>query len=231
MTEAADLRLQISESAGDVAGFLLRPPDAWLLYVLAHGAGAGMRHPFLEAISASLAARGVATFRFQFPYMEAGRRRPDPPRLLEEAVRAAVSKAEDIVPELPVIAGGKSLGGRMTSSAAATGPLPRVKGLAFLGFPLHPPGDPGTRRAEHLQQVHLPMLFLQGTRDSFARADLIAEVCRNLQPRATLHSIEGADHSFGVLKRTGRSAAQVLDELAATIVSWARPVVGDPVHS
>jgi predicted alpha/beta-hydrolase family hydrolase len=229
MTEAADLRLGISDRIGEVSAFLLRPPDAWLLYVLAHGAGAGMRHQFLERVSASLAGAGVATFRFQFPYLEAGRRRPDVPAVLEETVRAAVTKAGDIVPELPVIAGGKSLGGRMTSSAAATRPLPRVKGLAFLGFPLHPPGDPGTHRAEHLQQVDVPMLFLQGTRDAFARLDLITGVCRELGSRATLHQVEGADHSFGALKRSGRSPAQVMDELTSAIVQWGRTLVNDSV--
>ena len=226
MTEATDLRFHINDAVGEVAAFLLRPPDAWLLYVLAHGAGAGMRHQFLEQISASLAGLGVATFRYQFPYMELGRGRPDAPALLEATVRAAVSRAGEIVPELPVIAGGKSLGGRMSSSAAAAQPLERVRGLAFLGFPLHPPGQPGTRRAEHLQHVTTPMLFLQGTRDAFARLDLITEVCRGLTPRATLRIIEGADHSFGVLKRAGRTADQVHDELAGAIVMWARALVG-----
>ena len=226
MTEATDLRLHISDAVGEVAAFLLRPPDAWLLYVLAHGAGAGMRHQFLEQISASLAGVGVATFRYQFPYMELGRGRPDAPALLEATVRAAVSRASEIVPELPVIAGGKSLGGRMSSSAAAAQPLERVRGLVFLGFPLHPPGQPGTRRAEHLQHVTTPMLFLQGTRDAFARLDLITEVCRGLTPRATLRIIEGADHSFGVLKRAGRTAGQVHGELAGAIAEWARALVG-----
>lgn len=231
MTEATDLILSISDTIGDVSAFLLRPPDAWLLYVMAHGAGAGMRHPFLERISASLAARGVATFRYQFPYMEAGRNRPDPPHVLETTVRAAVTKSGEIVPELPVIAGGKSLGGRMTSSAAAAGSLDRVKGLAFLGFPLHPPGQPGTRRADHLERVDVPMLFLQGTRDGFARLDLITEVCSKLEPRATLHMIEAADHSFGVLKRSGRAADQVIDELAGSIAQWGRRLVGDAVRA
>jgi predicted alpha/beta-hydrolase family hydrolase len=229
MTEATDLRLEISDPIGEVSAFLLRPPDAWLLYVLAHGAGAGMRHPFLETISAALAARGVATFRYQFPYMEAGRGRPDVPAVLEATVRAAISKASEIVPELPVIAGGKSLGGRMSSGAAAAEPLERVKGLAFLGFPLHPPGQPGTRRANHLERVDIPMLFLQGTRDAFARLDLITGVCRSLGPRATLHVVDGADHSFGVLKRTGRTPDQVLDQLTATIADWARALVRDAV--
>ncbi|HET6779316.1 MAG TPA: alpha/beta family hydrolase [Gemmatimonadales bacterium] len=230
MTEATDLRLPISDSIGEVAAFLLRPPDAWLLYVLAHGAGAGMRHQFLEQISASLAARGVATFRYQFPYMESGRGRPDAPSLLEATVRAAVTRAGEIVPELPVIAGGKSLGGRMTSSAAAAEPLDRVRGLAFLGFPLHPPGQPGTLRAEHLHQVNAPMLFLQGTRDAFARLDLITEVCRGLERRATLRVIEGADHSFGVLKRSGRTPGQVHEELAGAIADWARALAGAGVR-
>lgn len=230
MTEATDLRLPISDSIGDVAAFLLRPPDAWLLYVLAHGAGAGMRHQFLEQISASLAALGVATFRYQFPYIEAGRRRPDAPSVLEATVRAAVTRAGEIVPELPVIAGGKSLGGRMTSSAAAAKPLERVRGLAFLGFPLHPPGQPGTRRAEHLHHVTEPMLFLQGTRDAFAQLDLITEVCRGLGPRATLRVIEGADHSFGMSKRSGHSSGQVHDELVWAIAEWARALVRAGVH-
>jgi uncharacterized protein len=231
MTEAADLRIQVSETIGEVSAFLLRPPDAWLLYVLAHGAGAGMRHRFLENMSASLAGRGIATLRFQFPYLEAGRRRPDAPAILEETVRSAVTRAGDIVPELPVVAGGKSLGGRMTSNAAAIRPLPHVRGLAFFGFPLHPPGEPGTRRADHLDKVAFPMLFLQGTRDAFARLDLITGVCQRLGPRATLHQVEGADHSFAVGKRTGRSPTEVVAELTDAIVQWARTLVHDPVSA
>jgi uncharacterized protein len=231
MTEATDLRLHISDAIGDVSAFLLRPPDAWLLYVLAHGAGAGMRHHFLEEISASLAAQGVATFRYQFPYTEAGRARPDTPSVLEATVRAAVSKAGEIVPELPVVAGGKSLGGRMTSAAAAAAPLERARGLVFLGFPLHPPGQPGTRRADHLQRVDVPMLFLQGTRDGFARLDLITDVCSQLQQRATMHLVEGADHSFGILRKSGRTADQVLSELVEAITRWARTLIGDPVRT
>jgi predicted alpha/beta-hydrolase family hydrolase len=186
-----------------------------------------MRHSFLESISASLAARGIATFRYQFPYMEAGRGRPDVPAVLEATVRAAVAKAGEIVPELPVIAGGKSLGGRMTSAAASVAPLQRAKGLVFLGFPLHPPGQPSTRRAEHLQAVEIPMLFHQGTRDAFARLDLISTIAGQLKPRATLHVVEGADHSFGVLKKSGRLQDQVYDELVSVIVDWARPLVGN----
>jgi hypothetical protein len=216
-----DLKVDLGPGLGSVSALLQRPADAWLLYVLAHGAGAGMRHAFLESISAALATRGVATLRYQFPYMEAGGRRPDSPAVAEGTVRAAVAQAAAAAPELPLIAGGKSFGGRMTSGAAA-GSLPRVRGLAFLGFPLHPPGRPGTRRADHLVRVELPMLFLQGTRDQFAQADLISGVCQRLGDRATLHHIEGADHSFGVPKSSGRTPAAVLDELVGTLVGWAR---------
>jgi predicted alpha/beta-hydrolase family hydrolase len=219
-----DLRIDLGPQ-GTVSAVLERPPDAWLLYVLAHGAGAGMRHRFLESLAAVLASRGVATFRYQFPYMEKGRGRPDPPAALEGAVQAAVRHAAAAAPELPLIAGGKSLGGRMTSRAAAASPLPGVRGLAFLGFPLHAPGQRGTDRAEHLDLVDLPMLFLQGTRDAFAELDLLEPVCRDLEPRATLHVVEGGDHSFGVLKRSGRTPDEVLDELAGTLVQWAAPIV------
>jgi predicted alpha/beta-hydrolase family hydrolase len=230
MTEATDLRLDVSNDLGQVSATLQRPPEAWLLYVLAHGAGAGMRHRFLESIAGALAERKVATLRYQFPYMEAGRKGPDVPSVLETTVRAAVMRAGDLAPDLPVIAGGKSLGGRMTSSAAATAPLPGVRGLAFLGFPLHPPGQPGTRRADHLRGLGLPLLFLQGTRDNFARSDLITEVCKGLAPDATLHVVEGADHSFGVPKRSGRTPAEVLEELADTIAQWARARLAAPVR-
>jgi uncharacterized protein len=231
MDQGTDLQLDIGGTIGNVSAFLLRPPDAWALYVLAHGAGAGMRHPFLERIAAALASRGIATLRYQFPYLEAGRSRPDAPAVLETTVRAAVSKAGELVPELPVIAGGKSLGGRMTSGAAAVEPLERVAGLAFLGFPLHPPGQPGTGRAEHLRRVELPMLFLQGTRDTFARIDLIRAVCAEIGPRATLQIIPDADHSFAVPKRTGRTAGQVLDQLSETIAGWARALVRNPIRA
>jgi predicted alpha/beta-hydrolase family hydrolase len=201
---------------------LVRPPNAWLLYVLAHGAGAGMRHRFLETIAEALAERGIATFRYQFPYMDAGGGRPDPPGVLESSVRAAVSRAIEAEPGLPLIAGGKSLGGRMTSGAAAASPLPGVRGLVFLGFPLHPPGQPGIKRADHLDRVDVPLLFLQGTRDTFAQPDLLLPVIERLGTRATLHFVEGGDHSFSILKRSGRSAEQVMNELVDTIVEWAR---------
>jgi uncharacterized protein len=226
-----ELRLDVSDDLGPVSALLQRPADAWLLYVLAHGAGAGMRHPFLESVSAALAARGVATLRYQFPYLEAGRRRPDPPQVLEATVRAAVTKAGSLVPKLPMIAGGKSLGGRMTSGAAASKPLDGVIGLVFLGFPLHAPGQPGTRRAEHLQRVDVPMLFLQGTRDEFARLDLITEVCRDLGPRTSLQLLDGANHSFAVPKRSGRTQAQVTDELADATTRWSRSLAGEMVRA
>ena len=224
IANAQDIKLDLGPELGLVSGLLERPADAWLLYVLAHGAGAGMRHSFLGSISASLATRGVATMRYQFPYMEAGSRRPDSPAVAEATVRAAVSWAREAAPDLPLIAGGKSFGGRMTSGAAASS-LPGVRGLAFLGFPLHPPGRPGTRRADHLVRVDLPMLFLQGTRDQFAQTDLITGGCQRLESRATLHRVEGADHSFGVPKSAGRTPAAVLDELADALVQWARSQV------
>jgi hypothetical protein len=229
VTSSSDLHIDLDDGSR-VSALLEHPPSAWLLYVLAHGAGAGMRHRFLESMVAALASRGVATLRYQFPYMEAGRKRPDPPAVAEATVQAAVDQVAATMPELPIVAGGKSFGGRMTSSAAARGLLRRVRGLAFLGFPLHPPGQPGTGRADHLDRVDVPMLFLQGTRDQFARLDLITDVCQSLEPRATLHTVEEADHSFGVLKRSGRTTAQVLDELADALTGWARLIVGRDVH-
>jgi uncharacterized protein len=211
---------------GRVSALLERPPAARLLYVLAHGAGAGMRHPFLTFVVRALADRGIATFRYQFPYMEARARRPDPPGVLEAAVRAAVAAAATAAPGLPLVAGGKSFGGRMTSNAQAKQPLAGVRGLVFLGFPLHPPKRPGDARAEHLSAVTVPMLFLQGTRDDLADLRLLEPVCRRLGERATLHVVEGADHSFKVLKRSGRSDPLVLQELADTLAAWSSHVVG-----
>jgi predicted alpha/beta-hydrolase family hydrolase len=214
--------IEVGTTIGRVSGILLRPPDAWANYVLAHGAGAGMRHRFMESIAQALAGRGIATLRYQFPYAEAGTRRPDPPGVLEAAVRAAVAKARESTPDLPLMAGGKSLGGRMTSNAMARRPLEGVVGLVFLGFPLHPPKQPAVTRAEHLDRVESPMLFLQGTRDSLADLDLVTSVCGRLGSKATLHVVEGADHSFSVLKRSGRSDAEVMEELALTIAQWCR---------
>ncbi len=189
-------------------------------YVLAHGAGAGMRHPFMEAIALALFDRGVATLRYEFAYMEEHRNRPDPPAVAAAKVREAVQRARAEWPGLPLLAGGKSFGGRMTSTAQAEEPLEGIRGLAFLGFPLHPPGKPGTSRAEHLFQVRVPMLFLQGTRDEFAQLELITSVSEKLGPRATLHLIDDADHSFKVPKRSGRPAEQVWHELADRIAEF-----------
>lgn len=202
-------------------GLLVRPHDTRLLYVLAHGAGAGMRHHFLAQAADVFAGHGIATYRYEFPYMQAGKNRPDSPGVAEAAVRKAVAAAAHVAPGFPLIAGGKSFGGRMTSQAQAHQPLPGVRGLVFLGFPLHPPGRPGTARAEHLTSVGVPMLFLQGTRDEFAQLDLLQEVVGKLGDRATLHLIEEGDHSFKVPKRTGKSEGDVMKELAETIQGWA----------
>jgi len=219
MIASADVRV------GDVSALLLRPDGARLLYVLAHGAGAGMRHPFLEAIAQRLAERSIATLRYQFPYMEQRARRPDPPAVAAATVRAAVAEAARVAPGLPLVAGGKSFGGRMTSTAQAEAPLAGVRGLVFLGFPLHPPGRPGDSRAEHLAQVQIPMLFLQGTRDDFADLKLLRPVVSQLGERATLHLLQGGDHSFKVLKSAGRTADEVMTELVATIDRWATNLV------
>ena len=214
------LRFQATKSSGEVSAELLAPEDARRLLILGHGAGAGMKHAFMEAIARELAGCAIATFRYQFPYMEHGNRRPDPTPVLLATVRSAVAAAAAAAPSLPLLAGGKSMGGRMTSMAAAEGPLPGVQGLVFLGFPLHPAGEPSTRRSEHLLEVAHPMLFLQGTRDTLADLDLLRPVLDRLGDRATLHVVEGADHSFHILKRSGRTAEQVLSELGKTVVEW-----------
>lgn len=220
MAEVKKLKLAVENSAVAVSAVSLQPNRARLILALAHGAGAGMLHSFMESMAQALAGREVATLRYNFPYIEEGRRRPDPPHLLEATVRSAVGVAYGAAGGLPLLAGGKSLGGRMTSSAAAQGSLSGTRGLVFLGFPLHPPGKEGKRRAEHLRHVDVPMLFLQGTRDRLARLDLIEEVCDELGPRATLRVIDGADHSFAVPKRSGRSADEVHAELAVAIRDW-----------
>jgi predicted alpha/beta-hydrolase family hydrolase len=209
------------EGAGEVSAILVRPKKARWLLVLGHGAGAGMTHPFLGALAEELAAAGIGTFRYQFPYMQEHRRIPDSPAVLTATVAAAVRAAEEAAPGLALLAGGKSMGGRMTSQAAAERGLDGVRGLVFFGFPLHPPNRPGTKRAEHLSEVKLPMLFLQGTRDAFADLALLRPIATKLGPQTTLHLLETADHSFHVLKSSGRTDADVLRELAQTTAAWA----------
>lgn len=203
---------------------LQRPADADALLVLAHGAGAGMHHPFMEALSGGLAAARFAVFRYQFPYMEQRSRRPDARPVLLATVRAAVAAAAASAPDLPVIAGGRSMGGRMTSLAASEEAIAGLRGIVFFGFPLHPAGRPSAARAEHLDAVGVPMLFLQGTRDRLAGLELLRPVCARLGSRARLHVVEGADHSFHVLKRSGRTGEDVLAELVATTRAWATPL-------
>jgi predicted alpha/beta-hydrolase family hydrolase len=204
---------------------LVRPPEAWALYVLAHGAGAGMRHPFLEQLSRALAACGIATLRYEFPYMEAGGGRIDPKPVLEASVRAAVLAGQEH--GLPLFAGGKSMGGRMTSQAQAHEPLPSVRGIAFVGFPLHPARKPSVARAAHLREVQVPMLFLQGTRDELADLTLLRPIIAAL-PGAQIHVIEDADHSFHVRKKSGRTDAEVIVELAQTFAQWATAALERP---
>lgn len=203
-----------------VSGLLQVPANACACYVVAHGAGAGMRHPFMAAIANGLAERSIATLRYQFPYMERGSKRPDAPKLAHATVRAAVLEASRLVPNLPLFAGGKSFGGRMTSQAQAASPLPGVRGLAFLGFPLHPPGQPSDERAKHLFDVQIPMLFLQGTRDDFANLELLEPLCKKLGDRATLKLFPDADHSFHVPARTGRKDADIRAELLDALANW-----------
>jgi hypothetical protein len=217
---AEEIRFVASQSSGEVSALWLRPEDACAVYVFAHGAGAGMQHAFMEALSARLARRRVATLRYQFPYMERGSRRVDPRGVALATVRAAVETALQRAVDLPLFAGGKSYGGRMTSMAAAEAPLEGVRGIAFVGFPLHPAGKPGTERAAHLAQTDVPLLFLQGTRDKLAESDLVGPACADLGGRATLCEIAGADHSFHVLKRSGRNDDEVLDELADSLGDW-----------
>ena len=222
--EAEPLRFVATPDKGEVSALLLRPQGARFLLLFAPGAGAGMRHAFMEAMSRRLAQAGIATLRYQFPYMEAGARRPDPRAILLATVRAAVAAARVAAPDLPLLAGGKSMGGRMTSQAAAEAPLAGVRGLVFFGFPLHPAGRPATERADHLEQVELPMLFLQGKRDKLAELELLRPICARLRARATLHVIPGADHGFHVPKSSGRTDADVIDDLARTVASWATPL-------
>lgn len=205
---------------GRVSGLLTAPPKARACYVLAHGAGAGMAHPFMAAVAAELAERGIASLRYQFPYMEQGSKRPDPPKVAHATVRAAIAEAAKLVPKLPLFAGGKSFGGRMTSQAQSAAPLPGVRGLVFLGFPLHPAGKPSRERGKHLFDVRIPMLLLQGTRDALAALDQIEPLCAELGKRATLTLFADADHSFHVPARTGRKDPQVRAEMLDRLAEW-----------
>ena len=208
------------EDGQTVSGLLQAPPKPLACLALAHGAGAGMFHPFLSAAAAGLAERGIATLRYQFPYMERGSKRPDSPRIAQVTVRAALVAARRLVPKVALFAGGKSFGGRMTSQAQAESPLPDVRGLVFLGFPLHPPGRPSDERGEHLFDAQIPMLFLQGTRDEFATLPLLRPLVKKLGARATLELIDDADHSFRVPKRAGRSHEEVLAGMLDTLAAW-----------
>lgn len=210
----------IETGRGEVAGLLHIPPGASRLLVFAHGAGAGMRHAFMESAASVLADNGIATLRYQFPYMQKQSGRPDPPAVLHATVRAAVRAAAAQAPDLPLLAGGKSMGGRMTSQAAAEEPLEGVRGIVFFGFPLHPAGSPASARGAHLSRVTVPMLFLQGTRDKLAELDLLRPILAEI-PRATLKVFEGADHSFHLLKSAGRSDQELLEEIARTVADWA----------
>jgi predicted alpha/beta-hydrolase family hydrolase len=224
-TVRQDLTLDVGSEIGSVSALLTRPSDAAALLVLAHGAGAGMRHRFMEGIAEALAERGVATLRYQFPYAESGRRRPDRAPILVATVRSAAAAALGVAPDLPVMAGGKSMGGRMTSIAHAEAPLPGVRGIVFLGFPLHRPGDPSDRRADHLFHVNIPMLFVQGTRDRLARVDRLRAIVLRLDGRASLHVVEDGDHGFDVLKRTGRSTSEVYMDMAGAVRAWIETVL------
>src|SRR5262245_1377794 len=213
------------DDATRVSALLLVPARARACYVLAHGAGAGMAHPFMAAVARELAERGVATLRYQFPYMEKGGRRPDPPKLAHATVRAAVAETARRLPKLPLVAGGKSFGGRMTSQAQAIASLPNVLGLAFLGFPLHPAKQPSSERGKHLFDVELPMLFLQGTRDALASLDQLKELCETLGAKASLTLFQDADHSFHVPARSGRTDPQVRSDVLDALAAWIDRIV------
>jgi uncharacterized protein len=219
-TNSQPLKIEVGATA--VSALLLRPEQAHACYVFAHGAGAGMTHAFMERAAAGLAARGIASLRYQFPYMEKGSKRPDPPAIAQASVRAAVAEAARAYPGLPLIAGGKSFGGRMTSQAQAKTPLAGVVGLAFFGFPLHATGKPSADRADHLADVQIPMLFLQGGNDKLAELSLLRPVVEGLGARARLHVVEGADHSFHVPARSGRNDGEVMEEILDAFAAWSK---------
>src|SRR5262245_34177473 len=219
MTRSQALTISVDETTR-VSGLLQVPHGARACYVLAHGAGAGMAHPFMTAIADGLGERGIATLRYQFPYIEQGRKRPDTPKLAQTTVRAAVAEGSHLLPGFALVAGGKSFGGRMTSQTQAASPLPGVRGLVFLGFPLHPAGRPSDERGDHLLEIQVPMLFLQGTRDSLADTELVEALVGRLRKKATLKLYQDADHSFHVPARTGRKDAEVRTEMLDDLVDW-----------
>ena len=226
MEHPSTLRLRVPiDPAHSVSALLRVPAGAWAGYVFGHGAGAGMEHAFMAAFADGLAVRGIATLRYQFPYMEQGSKRPDVPKVAHAAVRAAVAEARARLPGLPLFAGGKSFGGRMTSQAQASSPMPRVRGLVFVGFPLHPAGKPSGERAAHLSGVHCPMLFLQGTRDELAALDLLRPMAQRLGERATLVLFDDADHAFHVRARGGRTDAQTMAAMLDAMQEWMRGAV------
>lgn len=227
MPSPKPLKFNAAPDAGEVSALFLRPPDAAALLLLAHGAGTDMRHRSMETLSQALAEQGIATFRYNFPYKErSGGSGPGDKKVITATVRSAAEAAASEAPDLPLFAGGRSFGGRMSSLAAGQAPLPRVRGIVFFGFPLHPPGKPGTERAEHLFKVGLPLLFLQGPRDKLATPELLEPIVRKLGAHATLHMVAGADHSFKVLKSSGRTEKEVLAELASAAAAWMRKVAG-----
>jgi uncharacterized protein len=220
------IRFTASKSSGEVSAILTRPDNARWLIALAHGAGAGIHHAFMSGVAQNLARHGIASFRYQFPYMEQGKRGPNPPSILLKTVRSAVAAAREHAGDLPLLAGGKSLGGRMTSTAASQEELPGVHGIVFFGFPLHAPGKPSDERGAHLFKIRLPMLFLQGKRDKLADLGLLRPICDRLQEQGQtrLHVIEGGDHSFHVPKKSGRNDDDVLEELGKVVSDWASDI-------
>jgi predicted alpha/beta-hydrolase family hydrolase len=223
--DTAAVDIEVNEDL-HVSGLLAQPPHSRMGVVLAHGAGAGMDHPSMSILAESLYQRGVATFRYQFPYMQSGGKRTDPPALCHSTIRAAVQCAADLMPEVALFAGGRSFGGRMTSQAQGLSPLGAIRGLVFFGFPLHPAKQPSVSRASHLEKVKIPMLFLQGTRDDLADLALLRPIIAKLQPLASLEVLDHADHSFAVLVRSGRTAAEVRDQMLDAFMAWAERIIG-----
>src|SRR5262245_2870991 len=215
------VRIRVDESH-DVDGLWTHAPRALACFVLAHGAGAGMTHPSMASVATGLSELGISSLRYQFPYMQRGSKRPDPPPLCHATVRAAVALARECMPAMPLVAGGRSFGGRMTSQAQATEPLAGVAGLVFLAFPLHPAGEPSDTRAQHLERIRIPMLFVQGTRDELANLELLHRVIDRLGSHATLKLLADADHSFHVLARSGRKDADVKHEAFTAIADWVK---------